>query len=360
MSNKSKSRLLFIYPNQFGYHTDTFKYCEHLQDRYEITYICFDQGFEKLGNTEVNVIYCNYNIGKIKRLILFFKRAISISHKIDFEVIFTVQFKYSFIIGLFARSNLKILDFRTGDLSLNRFKRKVKNLFLRFDSLFFDKVSVISEGLREILNLSAKNTLILPLGADVMSLREHNYGRFDLLYVGVLKIRNIHQTIEGIGLFLNSYPDFRSKVSYTIIGFGQNTDIAKILRTIDEWGLNGIVEYLGRKKITDLHLYFDRCNIGVSYIPIVPYYEHQPATKTFEYILSGLFTIATDTYENRQVINESNGILCKDTPEAFAESLDKLFHMRNEIEERKVRDSLLDYRWKEIVNNKLLPFLLNN
>jgi hypothetical protein len=351
-------RLLIVYPNQFGYHTDTFKYCEHLSNTFEITYICFDQGFEKIFIPKINLIYCDYKKGKIKRLITYFKKIISISNQVEFDVIFTVQFKYSFIIGLFAKSKLKVLDFRTGNLSKNKFVRYINNIFLRFDSLFFDRLSVISEGLRAILKLSKRRSIILPLGADVISSKLHTYDRMDLLYVGVIKIRNIHQTVEGLGIFLNSNHEFKSSISYTIIGFGPDSYIDKVLTAIDKWDLKDIVKFLGRKKYTDLEPYFDKCNIGVSYIPIVPYYEHQPATKTFEYILSGLFTIATNTFENRQVISENNGIVCNDTPEGFAEALTKLFHKRNMIDEKKVRSSLNEYLWEEIVNTKLLPLLL--
>ena len=357
MKDNPKPKLLFVYPNQFGYHTDTYKYCEHLRNRYDITYIGFDQGFDKIIIPDVEIIYCNFNVGKISRLVLYFKKIISLSREKQFEAIFTVQFKYSFIIGLFSKSRLKILDYRTGDLSNNGFKRQINNLFLKFDSLFFDKVSVISKGLCKSLRLNEKKTLVLPLGADVISSKAHTYDRLDLLYVGVIKIRNIHQTIQGLGLFLKANHEFRSKVSYTIIGFGPQTDIDRILNVINEWNLNDIVKFLGRKKYTDLKPYFDQCNIGVSYIPIVPYYQHQPATKTFEYILSGLFTIATDTFENRQVICESNGILCDDTPEAFAESLNKLYHQRHKLDEGKIRDSLKDYLWENIINTRLVPFL---
>jgi hypothetical protein len=37
-----KKKLLIINKIQFGYHTDTFKYCQYLKDEFDITYICFD------------------------------------------------------------------------------------------------------------------------------------------------------------------------------------------------------------------------------------------------------------------------------------------------------------------------------
>ena len=350
-------KLLIVYPNQFGYHTDTFKYCEYLCYKYGITYICIDQGFERMTLPGINIIYIPFHSGKIKRLIMYFLTVFSVSKKVRFNVIFTVQFKFCFLIGLFCKSKLKILDYRTGDLSHNSYKRSVINFLMKFDSYFFNKVSVISEGLIEILHLRKDETLVLPLGADVLSSRERSYDRMDLLYVGVIHIRDIHKTIEGLAIFLKSDKSSGALVSYTIIGFGTRQDINLIQDTIRNLGLNSIVKFLGRKKYSDLYQYFDKCNIGVSFIPITPYYEHQPATKTFEYALSGLFNIATNTYVNRQVINESNGILCNDTPEDFANALIEFYEKRHLIDEKKIRDSLMDFHWQAIVKNKLEPFL---
>lgn len=198
----SKSTILFIYPNQFGYHTDTFKYCELLQYKYHITYFCFDQGFKRIILDNVDVIYIPHNSGKINRLINFYRKIIQITHEVKFDIVFTVQFKFCFFIGLFARAKLKILDFRTGDLSSSVILRKCNNWLLFIDSLFFREISVISEGLRGILHLNPNNTFILPLGGDAFSMRTHDYRSMNLLYVGHLHIRNIYQTIEGMAVFL--------------------------------------------------------------------------------------------------------------------------------------------------------------
>ena len=360
ISEMDQPKLLIVYPNQFGYLTDTYKYCEYLYYKYDITYICIDQGFEKMTLPGINIIYIPFHYGKMKRLIMFYLTVFSVSKKVKFNVIFTVQFKFCFLIGLFCKSKLKILDYRSGDLSFNLYKRSVKNFLMKFDSYFFNKISVISEGLLKILRLKKHETLVLPLGADVLSSRERSYDRMDLLYVGIIHIRNIHKTIEGLAIFLKSNKSARPQVSYTIIGFGTQQDIDLIQDTISNLGLNDKVKFLGRKKYSDLYQYFDKCNIGVSFIPITPYFEHQPATKTFEYALSGLFNIATNTYVNRQVINESNGILCNDTPEDFANALIEFYEKRHLISEKLIRDSLMDFHWQAIVKNKLEPFLETN
>jgi glycosyltransferase involved in cell wall biosynthesis len=359
MTDKSKPHILFVYPNQFGYHTDSYKYCEHLQETFKISYICFDQGFPKMEMPGINVLYKPYNIRKIKRLIRFYNQIIEFTRNSPTDVLFVVQFKFCFLLGLFVRARIKILDYRTGDLSKNTIIRYVKNRFMWFDALFYNHISSISEGLRDILSLNRSKTLILPLGGDEFSKQVHSYNRLDLLYVGSLDIRNIDQTIEGIALCLERNILPVSSLSYTIIGFGNNNDISKIKRAIDKFNMGKIITFVDRVKYSELPGYFDLCNIGVAYIPKKSYFEHQPATKTFEYINSGLFTIATSTFENSKVICEQNGVLCDDTPASFAQGIELIYNRRDKINDPEIRASLKDFHWEKIVNTILKPYLNN-
>lgn len=359
MHKELKPSLLFIYPNQFGYHTDSYKYCEYLRDSFNITYFCFDQGFEKIVIPTVSVILLPYTGGKIRRLLSFYWSLIKLTHTENFEISFTIQFKYCFLIGLFAKSKIKILDYRSGDLRPNPLLRKLNNLLIRFDACFFDYISVISDGLRDILHLSKKETHVLPLGADTFSTQEHSFERMDLLYVGSLGLRNIEQTIEGLALFLLSHKEFSNQVTYTIIGFGNKDEENKIKSTVSRHGLEQHVRFLGRKKYTDIPPYYDSCNLGVSYVPITPYYEYQPVTKLYEYLLSGMPSIATNTFENRLVISKSNGILINDTAEDFNKGLLSFYNRRNSFNSSEIRKSVTDHTWRNIVQSNLKPFLEN-
>jgi len=302
-------------------------------------------------------MYVPYTIGKLKRLIKFFLTIFRLCRQQPDNILFIIQFKFSFLIGLFARSRKKILDYRTGDLSINPIRRWLPNRIMQFDSLFYNKLSVISEGLKKILKLPSGKTFLLPLGADVISLEPKNYSTIDLLYVGAIQHRNIYQTVIGLSLFLHNFPQARSLTSYTIIGFGSKQDILHLQETIEQSGLTHLVKYEGRIKYTGLKPYFDKCNVGVSFIPVTDYYHHQPATKTFEYNLSGLFTIATNTFENKKVIGPVNGVLCDDTPESFAKALEYFYMNRTKFNENSIRESLSSYHWEKIVKFNLLPIL---
>ena len=357
MIQSMNPKLLFVYPNQFGYHTDSYKYCEHLKDAFDISYMCFDQGFERMTLSHVKVIYLPYNTGKIKRLIYFYSSLIRLTLELKFEVLFTVQFKLCFIIGLCARSKVKVLDYRSGDLSSSILKRSLKNILMRFDALFFRHITVISKGVRDLLFLNKNRTLILPLGADVISSKVRSFERLDLLYLGTLSLRNIDQTIKGVALFLDKNKEMSHLFSYTIIGFGNKMEEEEINSIIERMNLSGTVRFLGRKIYTDLPYYFDECNIGVTYVPLTSYYEYQPVTKLFEYMLSGMPVIATNTYENKLIVNNINGVLINDTAEDFCNGLMTIYNQRKSFNSSEIRKSVESYTWGNIVNANLKPYL---
>jgi glycosyltransferase involved in cell wall biosynthesis len=352
----NKPSLIFIYPNQFGYHTDSFKYCIYLKDKFKITYFCFDQGLDKIVIDDMDIVYANFQLPKVKRLYSYFKSIIQFTQKEKTDILFTIQFKFSFIIGLLAKSKVKIIDFRTGDLSSNPVKRYFKNWLIWFDSIFYSKKTVISAGLLEKLHLSQNKSLILPLGADIISMQTTHFDHINMLYVGSFSGRNIHETIEGMAFFMKN-TSFNVPIQYTIIGFGSVDDEIKIKDAISRNNLGEKITLIGRVKHTELQPYFEKCNIGVAYVPITLFYEHQPATKLFEYALSGKFSIATNTFENRKVISQENGILIKDTPEEFSNALAYVNSNLNNLNETLIRNSLKQYKWETITNEILLPFL---
>ena len=96
---------------------------------------------------------------------------------------------------------------------------------------------------------------------------------------------------------------------------------------------------------------------GVAFIPGDKHYQVQPATKIFEYLLAGMVVIATQTYENTRVINDSNGVLTDDTAEGFAAGLEKLMEKRMSFKSPAIRDGIGEYAWQRIVAENLLPYL---
>jgi hypothetical protein len=354
-----KTKLVLINGNQFGYSAGHYYYCKYLKDQFDIQYICFDRNRKKLELENVKVHYVSFEGNKFIRIFRFLYQSFKICKQIKPDILFVVQFNLCPVLALFCKASIKVLDIRTGSLSTHSFKRNLDNFTIKLHTFFFRKKIILSESLRQKIKLRKKNLLVLPLGAEVFYSGSHEYSPFKLLYVGTILDRNIHQTIEGIGLFIQENPEFAQSVKYTIVGFGSDNDIFKLHEAIDKYKLHDQIFFEGLKNYDDLPIYFQNCNIGVAYIPITDFYNCQPATKIYEYALSGLYTIATNTDENKLAINIKNGVLCDDNAESFAKALKEVYNMRNSINETEIRNSLRNHQWDILVNNNLKPFLIN-
>ena len=91
---------------------------------------------------------------------------------------------------------------------------------------------------------------------------------------------------------------------------------------------------------------------------MTPYFDCQPPTKTFEYLLSGMPVIATATYENSLVVNDGNGVLINDTADSFCEGLEKLANNRVVYNSEKILTTCKQYTWENIIHNDLKSYLI--
>lgn len=346
-------KLLIINKIQFGYHTDYYKFCEYLKDDFSVIYLCFDLQLKKLSIPNVKVVYVPYRGIKTMRGMLFVLYALLYCFQFSGGIFIHYFEQCQFIKKLFFWKKM-ILDIRTLNISPHQMVRAKGDEKLKKACNYFDYVTVISEGIKQKLQLHETNTSLLPLGSDQISNTEKEFSNLKLLYVGTFNGRNINDTINGFAQFCKQHPEF-DNITYDIIGDGQEFDQLKKL--VESLNLTDQVTLHGRIPHVELQSFFDKCNVGVSYVPITEYYEYQPVTKTYEYILSGMATIATRTYENKLVINELNGILCKDTSEDFANALAVLFNKFNEFNSNTIRNTLADCEWGQIVNKKLIPVL---
>ncbi len=249
-----KEKVLIISKNQFGYLTDVYKWCEYLRMHYDISVICFNQGFPKISMEDVVVSYHTSKLPKIIRGAFFLLISIirSFFHK---GKILVVYFDKCEIIQKVCRSKKIHLDIRTVSVSTDKKVREKSDLKLINASKYFTSISVISEGLKYKLGLS-DDVYVLPLGADVISNTAKKYDSLNLLYVGTFNQRNIEETITGISVFVNKNPHI--KIKYDIVGDGNHNESALLLSYINKYGLNDIVELHGRVPYTSLLTYFNQ------------------------------------------------------------------------------------------------------
>lgn len=350
-----KYRLLIISKDQFGYLTDPFKYCEYLNDNYEITYICLDWGLEKKINTKVNVIYISNKEGYFRRFLYFIKEIKRNIQFHQFDKIFCIYFRFCAFLAMKVPQEKLVLDIRTGNVSENRIKRKISNIELWFNSLFFKNKSIISEGLAKKLRINKYD--ILPLGADkIISKGIKTNDKMNLLYIGTLDNRNICETIIGYKKYLLKTKDYHNSI-YRIIGYGSKEEEEKIKNTIKKEGVEYNVLFLGRKDHNELVSYLGDSTIGISYIPITDYYMYQPPTKTYEYIMNGLICLGTNTIANKEIINSNNGVLCNDNSDDFCESLIYIMNNLDSYKEKEIIQTVINNSWDKIVRNYFEPII---
>lgn len=347
------SKYLIIAPIQYGYNTDFYKYSECLADENEVYYLGLDKK-QPIRHSEKVHVY-TVQIGKLGWLYALLLNAYKLSKTHNFDNILVYNFPFCHLLCLIFSRNKMVMDIRTSYIH-TKIKSFILNKDIWYESLFFKKISVISFGVGKLLGVSPQKSFYLPLGSDpgVMSNKQNVKG-LKLLYVGTFYRRNIHITVEGISLFLKNNPNITpDDFQYTIIGNGPVSDCEKIKCKILEYDLCSFINYVGEVRFEALVPYFKENNIGVSFIPLTDYYDCQPPTKTFEYLLNSMIVLGTSTTENCNVINSQNGVLTKDTPEDFANGLQFLNeNISNYDFVENYNDSLM-FSWKFITDNYLL------
>jgi glycosyltransferase involved in cell wall biosynthesis len=263
-----------------------------------------------------------------------------------------VYFRLCLLLTGFLGKRKAVLDIRTGHDGESIILRFIHNGGIRFESLFYPHVTVISESLREDLGICSSKSHILPLGADIYDLDDKTFNTIRLLYVGTFDYRHIERTIEGFALAsekLGTSVD----ISYDIVGYGLANEEQRIKQAIQQYNRSSRIRFHGRIPHKELRSYLARCNIGVAFIPITKQYDCQPSTKVFEYLLAGMPVVATSTRENRRVIHGGNGVLIEDTAEAFCDGLMTVSENRNCYNSDVIRRESLKYSWENIVRNNL-------
>lgn len=349
-----KPKILIVSPVQFGYSPSIYYYCKYLKSNYSIFCICWDHGLNRIEMSGVSIQYISRKPGIVRvwRLI----NAVLESSMLQETIIFISYFKgISTAIHFLRKNNPMVLDIRTGSIEARCLKRCIQDSILKIESKFFKNILVLSKSLSEKLKLSYKANII-PLGADIISSTKKTFESLHLLYVGTLFNRNIEVTIHGFKLFYDAFKD-QPSTTYTIIGSGPNSEVWDLRRLVSGYGLSGVVKITGNIPHTDLAPYFDTCNIGVSYVPLTDYYDCQPVTKTFEYLLSGIPVIATRTSENKKVIHPENGVVVGETAENFYTGLREIFEKRQLFDSATIRNTAMSYTWESIVSKKLKPYL---
>ena len=264
-------------------------------------------------------------------------------------------------------SPLWLLDIRT-----SRIDGGIKGFLLDrvkvFESVFFTRIIVLSEGLKKNLfhNRMANRIFILPLGANIDKFKntETNRNIWSLInikqddtiltYIGAIdRTRKIENMLEAFHIVLNKVKKVNLKL--VIIG-GANNRIEELKRKTAELSIDENVCFLGHISYDRIPEHMVNSDIGLSYIPKNRVYDCQPPLKTFEYLAASLPVVATDTSSNLDIIEDGiNGIITTDDPADFANGILRLLQdqqLKNSVKARSA-ESIVEYDWENVVNHLL-------
>ncbi len=351
----SRESIVLVSFEQFGYHIDTLEYCRHLRDRYSVTYLCLDHHLPRRELEGIEVVYCRRRPFGKAEVGLLLDAAATVA-RLRPDVVFLRRTKLSFLLRLRFPWTPMVFDVRSGSVETGARRRAIENILLRFNSWFFRDITVISGGLAQQLGLP-RRARVLPLAADrQQQLTTAPRNELRLVYVGTFKNRHLDRTVDGLKLFLAA-GGTAVPVRYTIVGFGSDEERRTISEAVVAQGLDDLVEIRDRLDHEDLPALLAEHNVGVAFTPKVPWFEHQPSTKIYEYLHSGLLCLATDNAANREVVSGDNGVLVDDSADAVARGLDRILDLLPQWSPRTVADGVRESTWEGIVSGTLVPLL---
>lgn len=345
-------KIAIISRNQFG-SNESFNYATNLSKYFNISYYSMQKKDQKRKVNNIETIYLKskkFKINKINSIInniLFYIFFLKILMKNKFDIYFVAYFPGCSIFKLFFPNHKMVVSIRSGKIRKSKIRRYIGNIIMAFESKIIGRISIISDSLAKKLNI--QNYFLSPIGSHIISNCNKSFSRMDLLYVGTLNNRRIMDTIYGFYYFIKSN-NINVPLSYTIIGFGRKIIEQNLIDLISDLKLEKYINFIGKREPDELKKYFDNSNIGIAYIPVTEYYNCQPPTKLFEYLLSGMPVIATNTYENSKVINNKiYGEIIDDSPIGFSKGLKKIYNRLNMFDSDFIRQNNIKYEYSNLI-----------
>lgn len=350
-----KTKVLIVNSqDQYGYHIDSYKYAIYLKDEFQVTYLCRDFGRKIISTSDVHVRYLSRSGSKIVRFFRFQREVHKEINSKEYHFIFAIFYIGSFLTRLLhPKANIN-LDIRTRSVTDNIIINYIRDKLLKFEVLFFDHCTVLSHDVAKSLHLTRYH--LLPLGGECFSYEEKHFEHLHLIYIGTLDNRNILECVIGFHLALQAHPEWRP-IRFTIIGDGPGNELSNINAYIKQNSLGKWIKAFGYVHNDLLDNYLKKANIGLSYIPITSYFTNQPPTKTYEYLLSGLPVLATNTVVHQNLISECNGVLIQDNRNSIVEGLEQMFFHKEKYSSKIVKRTVDQHLWKNIVDNNLKPYI---
>ena len=349
-------KIILIERMGFGVHVGSYYLCRYGSRLHDITFLGFatDRRTEPLPNVRVREV--GRHGGRVARYVRLISEICDEIRR-GYDLVFLVYFPGCSLLKVLNPQVRFVFDIRSGATRLNRARRWRANRLLRLEASLFENVTIISEGLRERLGFKEQRTTLLPLGGLSVECAAKRFDKIRLLYIGnITRNRRLDVTVRGLALFREKYGLDDIEV-YDMVGDGYENELTELRALIMQLGLQDHVRthgYIPRDRVDS---FFERANIGVSFVPITEFFDVQPVTKTYEYLLSGMPVLATATTENTRVVNAANGVLVKDTPEAFADGLREIVANRARYDPANIKSTARCHSWEYLMKTIYLPYI---
>ena len=240
----------------------------------------------------------------------------------------------------------------------------LSNYRIRFEASAFSTTLVHAQVVAEEIFGSGSGRFVeLPIGVDFNHFRpgKNPSLRQDLgvspdeilfIYTGaIMPIRQLDRLVLGFDQALQTMGNLH------LLLVGDGLAVPELQELVSSLDLASHVHFLGRISYDDMPETMQAADVGLGYVPMVPWYDKAPVLKTMESMASGLPTIATATEGNRAYIEDGiDGLLVDDTPEALSQAMIKLADNNDlRLKFSRGRQAIDSFRWTRIVENILEP-----
>ncbi|MCX7698071.1 MAG: hypothetical protein N2114_01215, partial [Candidatus Goldbacteria bacterium] len=236
---KLNKNILIISKSQFGYNYNSVSLFNILlENNIYFCYLGYNEGKKNysLVSDYYELIEVSFSKSKLLNNIKFFITIIKTLNR--YEIIYVFYFYGCSILKLIFPKKKFILDIRTGSIFKGSLKKYLANKLLKFESKFFDKLSIISESLLRKLEIKNKNVKIVPVIPHKIKFIKRNFDEIYLLYVGTLKNRNIIDTVLGLYNLITKHPDYSNIIKNYRIVCDNGDELTELKKLINELKLN--------------------------------------------------------------------------------------------------------------------------
>jgi len=361
----AKSKILIVGLNQLP-HRYLYNQCKYLADYFDITVISPYEGLEKKTSNLFKTVYLDTGVPKsrfklLKKLQTFtriFRTIYGVRrHMRDeaYDLVYIWDQTWAFAIKLLLGPKHKyVMQMFAPGVTSSRLKNKLHDLQVEFNVRFFQHVFMGTARVKQLFKVPAGKAHATGVGIEAIEYQDRVFESLDLVYLGALTNRYVHESVEGFARFFQANQG-RIRMSYKIIGGGTPEAVKLLKDSITAAGPEVPVQYLGRLDDADLISVFRTSNIGVVYNRVTPYYTNNISTKLYEYLLSGLPVIAVKNNSLLKVVNPSNGVLIEDSPEGFEQGLHILMANLGSFNSQAIAQSGEERSVKTVVMNGVVP-----